>query len=62
MNRQPTVAQRSLHLATPRQLAQLRVSDDVFGDEFDWDESVSPYEGDLLASDMLGCMTEFGAE
>ena len=62
MNRQLTVAHRKLCLATPKQLAQLHMRDDVFGDEFDWDESVNQYEGDLLASDMRGCLSEFGAE
>jgi len=62
MNRQQTIAHRPLCLASPKQLAKLHLSDDMFADEFDWDESVNQYEGDLLASDMLGCLSEFGAE
>ncbi len=62
MNRQQTIAHRQLRLASPKQLAQLHLRDDVFGDEFDWDETTNQYEGESMANDMLGFMQEFGAE
>jgi len=62
MNRQQTVSQSQLYAVAPKHFAQLRISDDAFGDEFDWDESVSQYEGESLANDMLGYMKDFAAE
>jgi len=62
MNRQQSISNSQFHSLSPTHLAQLYLSDDVLGDEFDWDESVNQFDGDSMASDILGAMQDFGAE
>ena len=62
MNRQQTLSHGLLYSVAPQHLAQLYLSDDALGDEFDWDESVSQLEGESLANNMRGCLDDFGAE
>lgn len=54
MNNQQTVSRSQPCSIAPKCFAQLQISDDLFGDEFDWDESENQYEGETLASDVLG--------
>jgi hypothetical protein len=62
MNRQQSISSSQFHSLSVTHLAQMYLSDDALGDEFDWDESVSQYDGDSMASDILGRMHDFGAE
>jgi hypothetical protein len=62
MNNQQTVPHGLLYSVAPEHFAQLHISDDTFGDEFDWEESTSQYEGESLASDVLGFLKGLGAE
>lgn len=62
MNRQHIIPRSQLYSVVPKRLAQLHISDEMLGDEFDWDESTSQYEGESMANDMLGFLKEFGAE
>jgi hypothetical protein len=51
-----------LYSLAPQQLAQLHISEDACGDEFDWNESENQYEGESLASDVLKFIKELTAE
>jgi hypothetical protein len=62
MNNQQTVPYGLLYSVAPEQFAQLHLSDDTFVDEFDWDESENQYEGESLASDVLGFLRGLTAE
>lgn len=62
MNRHNHIPHGLLYSVAPKQLAHMHLSDDILGDEFDWDESTSQYEGETMANDMLGFLKEFGAE
>lgn len=60
MNNQQTFSHGLLYSLAPEQFAQLHISDDLCGDEFDWDESENQYEGESLASDVLKFLKELG--
>lgn len=62
MNRQQTIPHGLLYSVAPKQMAQLHISDDMLGDEFDWEESTSQYESESLASGMLEFLKDFGGE
>lgn len=62
MNRHQHTPNGLLYSVSPKQLAQLHVSDDVAGDEFDWAESSGQYENESLTCDMLNFMKEFGED
>ena len=62
MRRQQNIPHGLLYSLGPSQFAQLHIGDDLAGDEFDWDESVSQYEGESLANEMLGFLKEYGDE
>lgn len=62
MNRHHTIPHGLLYSVAPKQLAQMHISDDMLGDEFDWDETTGQYEGESLANGMLEFLKDIGAE
>lgn len=62
MRRQQTIPHGLLYSMAPTQLAHLHISDDMLGDEFDWDESTGQYDGDTLTSEVIGFLKEFGED
>ena len=62
MNNQQTLSRGPLYGTIPAQFAQLNISDDMFGDEFEWDEPETQYNAESLASNGLACLREIAAE
>lgn len=58
MNNQQTVFRGPLYGTVPAQFAQLDISADIFGDEFEWDEPETQYDD----SNMLAFLRVSAAE
>ena len=62
MNNQQTVSRGLLYGTVPPQFVRLNNSDDLFGDEFEWDEAEFRFTGDSLATSMLAFLEDVAAE
>jgi hypothetical protein len=62
MNNPQIIPHGLLYSVAPENFAQLHISDDSFGNDFDWDESENQYEGESLASNVLEFLKEIAAK
>ena len=62
MKNQQTVSRGLLYGTVPPQFAQLNISGDLFGDEFEWDESETQYNRESLAGNVLAFLKEMATE
>lgn len=58
MNNQQTVSRGPLYGTVPAQFAQLDISADIFGDEFEWDESETQYDDSNVLAFLREAATE----
>ena len=62
MKNQQPVSRGLLYGTVPAQFARLSISDDLFEDELEWDESENQYNREALAGNVLAFLKEIEAE
>ena len=62
MKNQQTVSRGLLYGTIPPQFAGLNISNDLFEDEFEWDESETQYNRESLANNVLAFLKEIETE
>jgi len=62
MNNQQIVSRSFQPAVSPKKFARMPISNDLFRDEFDWDESENQYEADSFANNMKGFLEGLGSE